>query len=101
MYFHLPAQWAFRVKEADLENGEKSDVDVKYQYKKYDPLNKITEDVTKEYPGAIYYNKAGFDSLYHNEETEIETEISLLPTGMSGKEYYDHTADARIPAIDT
>lgn len=101
LYFHLPAQWAFKVKEADLENGEKSDVDVKYQYKQYDPLNKITKDVTKEYPGAIYYNKAGFDSLYHNEENEIETEISLLPTGMSGKAYYDHETDSRIPAIDT
>lgn len=42
-----------------------------------------------EIPGAIYYNKAGFDSSV-SVHSEVADEISITPTGLSGLEYHVH-----------
>lgn len=91
LYFHLPANWGLKIKKAETVNDKKlSDVDVQYNYIEYDPVKNDTEEKNEEYAGAIYYNKDGFDSVYNNIDEKTISEISLLPTGRSGKLYYNH-----------
>ena len=95
LYLHLPANWGLRIKEAKTENGKLlSDLNVAYNYVEYNPAKNDVEFKNEKYPGAIYYNKDGFDSLYNNTDKTTVSEISLLPTGESGKLYYNHQTKA-------
>lgn len=87
MKVHLQPSWGFKIKKGEKE---KSDTQVKYQYSIYDPENDKIINKTETYNGDIYYNKAGFSSDYNNLKKNITSEVSLLPTGESGKKYYNH-----------
>ena len=91
LYLHLPANWGLKIKKAEVQDGkELSDIEVQYDYNEYDPLRNDTERKVEKYAGAIYYNKDGFNSVYNNTDEKTISEISLLPTGTSGKLYYNH-----------
>lgn len=86
---HLQSNWGFRIGEAK-EPG-KTDLDVTYTYAEYNPILNVTEEKTVgPYPADLYYNKAGFDPAFNNYDYNTPSEISLLPTGESGKIYYNH-----------
>ena len=53
----------------------------------------------EEYDGAIYFNKPGFVSRIRHKDLELPTEVSILPTGHSGKYYANHDNDI-IPGED-
>ena len=101
IYLHMPANWGFKIKEAETIDGkELSDLNVLYEYLEYNPETDIMEQKKWDYPGALYYNKDGFDSLFHSVDEKTKSEISLLPTGTSGKLYYNHNTGTHDSQID-
>lgn len=74
---HVQTPWGMRIKPAI--DGDPSDEIVNYgEY--------------PEYSGAIYYNKEGFNPETRSKIDNINDEVSLLPTGSSGRKYIDHNA---------
>lgn len=45
------------------------------------------------FPGAIYYNKAGFDPLISTHDTEARDQILVEPSGLSGQKYHVHSTN--------
>lgn len=91
---HMQPNWGLKIKPATIieekdEDGnvlsstEYSDQVVTYNGKHYNPGTQTDDWYAEEYNGAIYYNKAGFNQTKRSKITEIENEISLLPTGYS------------------
>lgn len=105
---HIPTNWGFKVKPAESYVDEKgnekmlSDESVVYSYIPLDENNKFQEGETVEeiYNGAIYYNKAGFDSELISKVDEVPNEISVLPTGKSGRKYFNHGGDEPVEKED-
>ena len=114
---HWQPTWGFRVKEAQTSSTTNknnkdfnsstdtqsylSDENAIGQTAVYNSTTGQNEITSKTYPGAIYYNKAGFDVTthnYHNIDNGHENEISVLPTGQSGNEYnkHDGSSDTEI-----
>lgn len=115
VYYNLHTQpsWGFRVKEAErkpLENSYSrindetvypSDLEVDVTDTNYwDSSNGNRED-DKDYPypkyaGAIYFNKAGFnskirsDAVTNEKDNGIDNSIEVTPTGQSGQKYNTH-----------
>ena len=92
---HMQPQWGLRVKNkgSDVAHSDGLEYDsdelVTYKSKRYDPETDTDIDVNETYPGAIYYNEAGFnDEQTHT--TNKENLISILPTGKSGQLYNTH-----------
>ena len=89
---HVPTHWGLWIKEAEPE-GEEPNV----TYPKSDQTttrydSELEEDV--EVPADIYLNLGGEDkATYHktnsNKDTETANEVTITPTGKSGKIYYD------------
>lgn len=93
---NLQPNWGFKIKEAETTidtNGDEvilSDQKVQYKYVGRNEQTGREEIITEDpYDGAIYYNQDGFDYNNINISNELN-EISLLPTGQSGKLYYNH-----------
>ena len=92
---HLQPNWGFKVKEGEISertNELLSDAKAQYSAIELNPETGEDELVTKEYDGAIYFNKAGFDKAVSAHSSE-PNEINMLPTGISGKLYATHNAD--------
>lgn len=116
---HLQPNWGLKIKEAKEEKDEDgnvikkkySDQKVKYNNQKYNAeyqnpdgsTGRVEYDenseVVEEYDGAIYFNKPGFVSRVRHKDLELPTEVSILPTGHSGKYYANHDNDI-IPGED-
>lgn len=94
---HLPSNWGMKIKPAENIDGKVvSDQDVNYQYKYYDADSNLVQTKQENYPGAIYYNKSGFNPTFSvHSDDQIKSEISLLPTGKSGKTYYNHSKNSQ------
>ena len=89
---HYQPNWGLRVKEAG--ENEKSDFNVKYTIKKYNPETGLDETESPDYKGAIYFNKDGFNPEIIN-HVEEKDEVSILP-GTSGQEYITHNKNGDI-----
>lgn len=108
---HLQPNWGLKIKQAKEELDENgniikvySDQKVEYNNQFYNPDAKNPDGTTgnieynedenapanENYDGAIYFNKAGFISRVRTKELELPTEVSILPTGISGKPYVNH-----------
>jgi hypothetical protein len=65
-----------------------------YESWDWDPVTKAKIPITHHsYPGAIYYNKKGFNAERHYIEPEKAKKINCIkitPTGQSGAEYNTH-----------
>lgn len=90
---HLQPSWGFRVAQKNEEF--KSDEAVEeYESWDWDPVKKEKIPITHHsYPGAIYYNKKGFNAERHYIEPENEEKVNCIkitPTGQSGAEYNTH-----------
>ena len=73
---HVQAPWGMRVKPAIND----------------DPSDETVDYGEQEYNGAIYYNKEGFNPEIRSKIDDLNDEVSLLPTGSSGRKYIDHNA---------
>ena len=118
---HMQPQWGFKVKHANA-NGSvdswsstdntiyKSDTLIEYADESYYEaslsIGNQPEGATYpnfvnnpggayyyRYPGAIYYNKKGFDPEVRSYDTTTEDQITILPTGCSGQMYNTHDAN--------
>jgi hypothetical protein len=107
---HIPTNWGFKVKPAETYVDDKgnermlSDESVVYSYTPLDENNDFREGerVEEVYNGAIFYNKAGFDSdiISRVDESQIPNVISVSPTGKSGRKYFNHGGDEPIEKED-
>lgn len=97
MRVHLQPSWGFKIKEGE---EKKSDTKVKYSYSVYNPETGEIINKTEDYNGDIYYNKDGFNSDYNNLDKNAVSEVSLLPTGKSGKKYYNHKTQQMVEQPD-
>lgn len=107
---HWQPSWGFRVAEG--ENGNQittstdknvgkypTDIEVNYDKNTFNAQNGKNETTKISYPGAIYFNQAGFEEDVHNEYTgSFNNEISITPSGVSGAYYnkHDSTSDTSI-----
>lgn len=92
---HVQPSWGLRVAKAASE--KESDTMVSHEgLEVFDPPEELKKDwdnslyedwYHKSYPGAIYFNKKGFDPLIHYNSNGLKDEIKLLPTGESGNKY--------------
>lgn len=109
---HMQPNWGLRIKpvltydETDLESVEAYEElkeqnlyeEVQYNYREYDENTKTDIDLTDTYLGDIYYNKNGFDHIVRNRDDEGTNEVTILPTGKSGKEYFVHDSESALLA---
>lgn len=85
---HWQAPWGFRVAESNT-----SDEETTYKITTYDPNTGIsTTTDSAPYPGAIYFNKAGFD-IKNSAYVSKEDSITITPTGKSGNKYNKHNSN--------
>lgn len=91
---HFQPNWGLKVRE--IKENEKSDFDVipPEGYKEYNPETGLDEEI-QSYPGAIYFNKDGFNPEVIS-HVDQEDEVSILPTGTSGQKYIIHTNNGDI-----
>lgn len=116
---HWQPSWGFRIAEAAPNNGRESplgensstddraklypsDVTVSYDVTKYNPStgkNDVTKQVT--YNGAVFFNKAGFNSLKHThyDNEKFPDEIAIRPSGKSGQTYNKHNGTFEVEAM--
>ena len=107
---HWQPSWGFRVAEGETDNRKTesedvdvgnypSDIDVSYNKNSYDASTGKNITTKISYPGAIFFNKAGFDETFHNEyngEFKNTNEISIKPTGLSGNKYNTHDGSLNV-----
>lgn len=107
---HWQPSWGFRVAEGETDNRKTesedantgnypSDIEVSYNKNKYNASTGKNTITKISYPGAIFFNKAGFDETIHNEydgEFKNTNEISVQPTGLSGNKYNTHDGSLNI-----
>ena len=116
---HWQPSWGFRIAEAAPNSGRESplgensstddraklypsDVTVSYDVTKYNPStgkNDVTKQVT--YNGAVFFNKAGFNSLKHThyDNEKFPDEIAIRPSGKSGQTYNKHNGTFEVEAM--
>lgn len=88
---HWQAPWGMRV----AENSSYSDETASQEVVRYNPLTGTQTSETKNYSGAIYYNKAGFDKI-NRVYSNLGNKISILPTGYSGNLYNKHDGTSDV-----
>lgn len=99
---HVPSQWGFRIKEADLSDSggyPLSDQRISQEYKEYDDDNNVIRTYQNEIYADIYFNKKANNKLYDYTDQTQANQIILEPTGISGKHYWnsdDESTDADI-----
>lgn len=107
---HWQPSWGFRVAEGETDNRKTesedvdvgnypSDINVSYNKNSYDASTGKNTTTKISYPGAIFFNKAGFDETFHNEyngEFKNTNEISIKPTGLSGNKYNTHDGSLNV-----
>jgi hypothetical protein len=88
---HWQPSWGFRVAEGETDNRKTesedantgnypSDIEVSYNKNSYNASTGKNTITKISYPGAIFFNKAGFDETTHNEydgEFKNTNEISV------------------------
>lgn len=109
---HWQPSWGFRIAEAagtkvtsSIDSNSRqypSDVTVSYDVTKYNPStgeNDAIKQVT--YNGAIFFNKAGFNSLKHSyyDSAKFHDEIAIRPSGKSGQTYNKHNGTSEVEAM--
>lgn len=104
---HWQPTWGFRIAEGvgtnkttsiDANSGKyPSDMNVSYDKNiyNYEAGKNTTEKVI--YNGALFFNKAGFDSLKHTTH-EATDELAICPTGVSGQTYNKHNGTSDVEA---
>lgn len=105
---HLQPSWGLWLRPASGDsprttqtNTLKSDMNANYKTYAYDPATDTTTiTTTNQAPAAVYYNKAGFNKRVRSYDEETENVINMLPTGVSGQEYYDHASGEKREAPD-
>ena len=104
---HMQNPWIVRVAEA--KNGAPSDTTIKWQEVVKDEskeVGKQYEIVTTEKNGAIYFNKAAFDSqvgestIVKKADGENKITIDLVSSGLELYDDHDNTTDKPISAND-
>lgn len=107
---HWQPSWGFRVAEGETDNRKTesedanagnypSDTEVSYNKNSYNASTGKNTITKISYPGAIFFNKAGFDETIHNEydgEFKNTNEISIQPTGLSGNKYNTHDGSLNV-----
>ena len=97
---HMQPQWGFKIKAQ--EDEVKSDEVVNYNWTEYNPATNENIPRSLSYDGDIYYNKKGFEEFTPKTQDDVTVnEISILPTGKSGKEYSTHIGAGTSQQIDT
>ena len=88
---HMQPNWGFKVREA-AEN-EESDVTITARLAEWDDINKTLNNKYKNYSGAIYFNRDGFDPDYHYNKNDNEVPIGdnkiEITRESSGKKDYN------------
>lgn len=116
--FRIKANQSKQVKNDDYNtstdlNIYPSDESIEWVREVYDPISgesspeywnynqgqwdaEKSEDNENDYiiPAAIYYNKAGFESLIRTYSEEVNNEMLIEPTGQSGNLYNNHKGNA-------
>lgn len=94
-WLHWQPQWGMRVKEAPSIPGKDgnpvkySDTEVTWINSVYNPITHQVDETQETKAGNIYFNKAGLSKeirSYH----EMEDQVSVTPTGISGYKYQGH-----------
>lgn len=83
---HWQPAWGFRVAKA---SGTNSDTEVVWQHSSYDPVTDKVNTRTENVAGAINFNEPGFSETTPNVDNSGNY-ITVLPTGVSGKNYNTH-----------
>lgn len=83
---HVQPTWGFKVKEATDKNL--SDEKVTGLMYKWNDTTKTLNPTWRDYDGAIYFNKDGFDSDYHyNSSDKDQDNFIKISTEASGRKY--------------
>ena len=83
---HVQPRWGFKVKEATDKNL--SDEKVTGLMYKWNDTTKTLNPTWRDYDGAIYFNKDGFDSDYHyNSSDKDQDNFIKISTEASGRKY--------------
>lgn len=116
LYYNLHVQpsWGLKVMAANAQHKQgvdaphkstngvnyPSDIQMGY-YRKYVDEEGKEQQAFEFYPGAIYYNKAGFDSKKIAYATTVADELSITPTGISKNKYNIHGQAQQEERVDT
>ena len=95
---HLQPSWGFRVAQKN-EEFKSDEVVEEYESWDWDSIGEKKIPVTHQpYPGAIYYNKKGFNAERHYIEPENEEKINCIKItpGQSGAKYNTHDNNGYI-----
>ena len=86
---HMQPNWGFKVREAT--KNEESDVTITATLAEWDETNKTINKKYRNYKGAIYFNRDGFDPDYHynkNDNTVASSQNKIqFTTEASGRKY--------------
>ena len=94
---HWQPAWGFRIAKASDTN---SDAEVVWSHSSYDPITDKINTSTENVAGAINFNEPGFSETTPNVDNS-ENYITVLPTGLSGKNYNTHDGTGILkPAPD-
>lgn len=103
---HVPTHWGFRIKEAEQGEDEQgntvyllSDQVIRQRYHTYDSSNQEVSSFDRQINAEIYFNKDGLVKIQRHYDDDTSNEITITPTGESGKVYYD--ANGERITIDT
>ena len=116
LYYNLHVQpsWGLKVMAAEAQHKQgvnaphkstnntnyPSDIQMGY-YRKYVDEDGKEQQAFEFYPGAIYYNKAGFDSKKSTYATTVTDELTITPTGISKNKYNIHGQAQQEERVDT
>ena len=86
---HMQPTWGFKIKEAT--GSKPSDTNVTAVLTEWDKVNNTLNKKYKNYKGAIYFNRDGFDPDYHYDKNDNEVKPTdnyiQFSTEASGQEY--------------
>ena len=83
---HVQPSWGFKVKEATDKNL--SDERITGLMYKWNDITKTLNPTQRDYDGAIYFNKDGFNSDYHyNSSDKDQDNFIKISTEASGRKY--------------
>lgn len=94
-WLHWQPQWGMRVKEAPSIPGKDgnpvkySDTEVTWINSVYNPVTHQVDETQETKAGNIYFNKAGLSKEIRS-HNEMEDQVSVTPTGISGYKYQGH-----------
>lgn len=116
LYYNLHVQpsWGLKVMAANTQHKQgvdaqhkstnltnyPSDTQLGY-YRKYVDEEGKEQQAFEFYPGAIYFNRAGFDSKKSTYSIGLQDELTITPTGISKNKYNIHGQAQQEERVDT